>query len=108
MKNGWLKTASDTNGALVKPVRLLGCRLKRYSRDDMVFYTGDVCDAFHVVISYQLRSKTNRALPSRGKLWDSVTKDAPLGEILFTLPKSREHKTRDCGGEHGGSPCGLG
>lgn len=32
-----------------------GCQLKRYSRGDMVFRTGDVCDAFHVVILGQIK-----------------------------------------------------
>lgn len=32
-----------------------GCALKRYGRGDMVFRTGDPCDAFHVVILGQVK-----------------------------------------------------
>ena len=43
-----------------------------------------------IPVDWLVRSKTNRALPDGDKLWDSVIKDAPLGEIRFILPKGRE------------------
>jgi len=46
-------------------------------------------------VDWLVRSKTNRALPDKGKLWDSVTKTEPLGEIRFNLPKGRDHGARE-------------
>ena len=48
-----------------------------------------------IPVDWLVRSKTNRALPDGDKLWDSVIKDAPLGEIRFILPKGREHSGRE-------------
>ena len=36
-------------------------------------------------VDWLVRSKTNRALPGKDKLWGSVTKTEPLGEIRFNL-----------------------
>jgi len=46
-------------------------------------------------VYWLVRSKTNRALPDKSKLWDSVTQTPPLGEIGFTLPKGRGHAARE-------------
>jgi len=46
-------------------------------------------------LDWLVRSKTNRALPDKDKLWDSVIKEEPLGEIRFNLPKGREHRARE-------------
>ncbi len=48
-----------------------------------------------VPVDWLLRSKNNRTLPDGDKLWVSVTKEEPLGEIAFTLPKGREHNARE-------------
>jgi hypothetical protein len=42
-----------------------------------------------------IRSQHNRALPEGGKLWASVTAEAPLGEVRFTLPSRHGQKARD-------------
>ena len=46
-------------------------------------------------LRWLVRSKTNRALPDKDKLWDSVTKAEPLGEIRFNKPKGRNHGARE-------------
>ena len=46
-------------------------------------------------VDWLVRSKTNRALSDKDKLWDSVTKTEPLGEIRFNLPKDRDHGARE-------------
>ena len=46
-------------------------------------------------VDWLVRSKNNRTLPDGDKLWNSVTKDEPLGEIRFTLPKGREYSARE-------------
>lgn len=46
-------------------------------------------------VDWLVRSKSNRTLPDGDKLWDSVTKEASLGEIRFTLPKGRGHSARE-------------
>lgn len=46
-------------------------------------------------VDWLVRSKTNRTLPDGDKLWGCVTKDEPLGEIRFTLPKGRGLSARE-------------
>ena len=48
-----------------------------------------------IPVDWLVRSKTNRSLPDGDKLWDNVTKDEPLGEIRFTLPKGRGLSARE-------------
>lgn len=48
-----------------------------------------------VPVDWLLRSKNNRTLPDGDKLWANVTKEEPLGEVGFTLPKGREHNARE-------------
>jgi hypothetical protein len=48
-----------------------------------------------IPVDWLIRSKNNRTLPDGDKLWSSVTKDEPLGEIRFTLPKGREYSARE-------------
>jgi hypothetical protein len=42
-----------------------------------------------------IRSRHNRALPAGGKLWATVTAEAPLGEVRFTLPARHGQKARE-------------
>jgi hypothetical protein len=42
-----------------------------------------------------IRSRHNRALPEGGKLWATVTAQAPLGEVRFTLPARHGQKARE-------------
>jgi hypothetical protein len=42
-----------------------------------------------------LRSRHNRALPEGGKRWATVTAEAPLGEVRFTLPARHGQQARE-------------
>ena len=46
-------------------------------------------------VDWLVRSKSNRTLPDGDKLWDSVTRETPLGEVRFTLPKGRGQSARE-------------
>jgi CRP-like cAMP-binding protein len=63
-----------------------GCRLRRFSRGDMVFRAGEACEAFHFVVSGQVRLYVASATGEE-KVIELIGPGHSFAEAMMFLPK---------------------